>query len=441
MRIALINPPASRRYVQARDEPLQLEYLAASVRDRADVWLVDAFGLDLSTAETLDVLAETKPDVVGVSLNFAASSRPSLDILRGVREALPEATTLLGGNTATFRARDLCLDPAVDAVVVGEADLTFPEIVDALAVGSPLDGVPGLCIERQGRAVTTKDRPLVENLDALPFPARDLLPLGETYTRSVLTARGCSYGCIYCSATAFWRRRTRIRSVDGILAEVATLVRDKAAYFSFADDCFTIRPERAMAVCDGLAAMGGETAWSCTGRIETISPELLERMAATGCRMIFFGVESGSPRILARLKRRYTPKRVEEVYAMCLAHGIVPSFSFIVGLPFEEPQDVAATFELIRRLEGVECGVHMLTPFPGTPIADKPNDFELTIAPHRAEDLDINTRSFIDTPFADRERTQQNFYDGMGLAMGTVRRKRRFLEHYRPRPGHEPVIA
>lgn len=433
MRLTLVNPPVARRYVKAVDEPLGLEYLAAACRGVAEIGILDAFGLRLDVPACLDVLEELRPDVLGVGLTFAGALAPTLELLRGARERLPGLTTVLGGNTATFLARQLAWDPAVDYVVRGEADATLSALLRALqGFGRPGD-LQGLTFARGAELVETPAAPLIEDLDSLPLPAREALAYPELYTRSVLSARGCAYGCIYCSATAFWQKRTRMRSVGSILDEVAVLGGMGCDYFSFADDCFTIRPQRAMEVCAGLGAMGRELAWSCTGRIETISHELLEAMAATGCRMIFFGVESGSERILRVLKRRYTPDRVREVYAMCLQHGIIPSFSFIVGLPFEEQEDILATRRLIASLEGVESGVHILTPFPGTPIAESPEEFRLTIAPHDVADLDINTRSVVSTHLADGPRIMQAFYDTMGTSLGALRRKGRFQEHWRPR--------
>lgn len=435
MRLTLVNPPVSRRYVSAVDEPLGLEYLAAACRDLVEVNILDAFGLHLDVAQCVDVIKELRPDVLGVSLVFAAALRPTLELLRAVRQRLPGLTTVLGGNTATFLAARLCLDPVVDYVVRGEGDAAFPALLRALESGRPPGDIPGLAFARHGVAALTPPAALIEDLDALPFPAREVLPFPERYTRSVLSARGCSYGCIYCSATAFWQRRTRMRGVASILDEIATMVDMGNRYFSFSDDCFTIRPQRALEVCAGLRSMSDDLAWSCTGRIETITPELLEAMASTGCRMIFFGVESGSGRILSRLKRRYDPERVREVYAMCLAHGILPSFSFIVGLPFEDAEDRQATRNLIASLEGVESGVHILTPFPGTPIADRPEDFGLTIKPHDVGDLDINTHSLVETHLATGAETMEAFYDATGTALAALRRKGRFEEHWRPRQG------
>lgn len=433
MKLTLVNPPVSRRYVSAVDEPLGLEYLAAACRDLVEVNILDAFGLRLDMAQCIDVVEELRPDVLGIGLVFAAALNPTLELARAVKERLPGLTIVLGGNTATFLAERLCMEPSVDYVVRGEADATFPELLRTLISGRSPGDIPGLAFAHNGKAALTPPAPLIDDLDALPFPAREALPFPERYTRSVLSARGCSYGCIYCSATAFWQRRTRMRGVDSILEEVDVLTDSGRGYFSFCDDCFTIRPERTMAVCDGLKALNRNLTWSCTGRIETISPKLLDAMGSTGCRMIFFGVESGSARILSRLNRRYTPDRVREVYAMCLDHGILPSFSFIVGLPFEEDEDRKATRDLIGSLEGVESGVHILTPFPGTPIADSPEEFGLTIKPHDVGDLDINTHSVVETHLATGVQTMESFYDAMGTALSALRRKGRFIEHWRPR--------
>lgn len=427
MKIALISPPIPRRYVRGADEPLSIEYLAAQVRDEHEVRLIDAFGRNLSAAQTLEELSCFSPDIIGVSLVFGGAWNPTLQICREAKGKWPRAVTILGGNTATFMVKELLAHPEIEIVVRGEADLSFPRVVQALKSGTPLSEVQGISFRVGSEVVHNPDQPLVKDLDSLPFPARDLLPCTDQYAKSILTARGCPYGCAYCSASAFWHSRYRPRSVENILAEVALIAALPGQRpFSFGDDCFTLQPERVIRICEALVAMKLTSLWNCTGRIETISDGLLAIMSAAGCRSIFFGVESGSPAILKSLGRRYTPEDVEEVYRACLSNGIRPIFSFIVGLPFETQDDLELTYQLIQKLEGVESGIHILTPFPGTPIAERPSDYALEIRPHHVGDLDLNTGSVINTSNFSAEETEESFRTAMGYSFQALRRTRKF---------------
>ncbi|HSW50614.1 MAG TPA: radical SAM protein [Bryobacteraceae bacterium] len=425
MRIALVNPPLARRYTVGLDEPLAIEYLAAQVQDSHDVMLADGMALGLTVEECAQLVVDWEPDLVGISLTFTGAWSTVRQLLETIRALRPSVATVLGGNTATFLAGELAALPSVDYVVKGEGDNTFRELVQALDAGIPPAGVAGLCWTENGTLVDTGVRPLEEDVDRFPLPARNLLPLAEHYRKVILSARGCPYGCIYCSTSAFWQRRFRTRSVDSILAEARTLLSDPALdYFSFADDCFTLSERRVLNICDGLDRMGHALTWSCTGRIETIAEGMLRRMAETGCRHIFFGVESGSDAVLKSIGRKYSAADVVRVYTLCLRHGIQPSFSYIVGLPSEREADRRATLDLIDRLGGVENGMHILTPFPGTPIGDDPDRFGIQVVPHTIEDLDINTRSLVATPHFSPERTEEDFRTGLGVGFRALRRVR-----------------
>jgi radical SAM superfamily enzyme YgiQ (UPF0313 family) len=425
VRIVLVNPPLARRYTVGLDEPLAIEYLAAQVRDGHDVMLADGMGLGLTVEECIQQVVDFEPDLVGVSLTFTGAWSTVKQILTGIRDFRPSATIVLGGNTATFLAGELAALPSVDFVVKGEGDDTFRELVQALEAGRRPEGVAGLCWAENGTVVDTGVRPLLEDVDRIPLPARDLLPLAQHYRKVILSARGCPYGCIYCSTSAFWQRRFRTRSVDNILAEARILLSDPDLdYFSFADDCFTLSEQRVLDICDGLERAGRAVDWSCTGRIETITEPMLKRMAETGCRHIFFGVESGSDAVLKSIGRKYGAAEVERVYTLCLRHSIQPSFSYIVGLPSETEADRRATLDLIGRLGGVENGMHILTPFPGTPVAEEPDRFQIQILPHTIEDLDINTRSLVATPHFTPAQTEEDFRTGLGMGFKALRRVR-----------------
>lgn len=426
MRIALINPPASNRYVHSIDEPLGLEYLAAQIKADHEVLIIDSFSQKLSVKETIELVLEFSVDVVGISTVFSSTYKTSKDIFEGIKSVNPEIITVSGGNTATFMAEELAALPYVDYVTRGEGDISFPALIKAINSGGSVSDIKGISYYCKDRVVHNPDQPLVNDLDTLPFPARELLPMSEHYPKSILSARGCAYGCPYCSTAAFWGKGFRVRSVDNIIDEIKLLNTDNnLKSFSFADDCFTLIPKRTKEICARIKELDIIAQWNCTGRIETITEDMLEALSGAGCKAIFFGIESGSKRILEKLGRRYSPEDVQKVYKLCISYGITPYFSFIIGLPSEELTDINETYSLIEKLEGVENGIHMLTPFPGTPIANNPSEYGLEILPHSIEELDINTKSFINTEQLSAKSIEEYFKKAIGYSFKALKRSRR----------------
>lgn len=424
MRIALINPPVESRYVHSIDEPLGILYLAAQLKDKHDVLIIDSFSHNLTVEETVDICLEFDVDIVGVSTVFSTSYKTSQEICQKVKKASPAVITVLGGNTATFMAQELVLFPFIDYVVRGESDISFPELVDILSSDGNVAQVKGITYSRDAHVISNANQPIVKELDSLPFPARELLPGAEMYPKSILSTRGCAYGCIYCSTAAFWGKGFRMRGVDNIIKEIESLASEGAlTYFSFADDCFTLVPKRAMEICKRIREMDLGVEWSCTGRIETINDELLKSLRGAGCISIFFGIESGSERILKELNRRYTRDEVIKVYNLCIENDIKPYFSFIVGLPSETTQDVEETYKLINMLRGVENGIHILTPFPGTPMVENPLKYGLDILPHSVEELDLNTKSFIRTSELEPQEIESLFRKAIGYSFKSLKKK------------------
>ena len=424
MRIALIGPPIKSRYVQGMDEPLGLEYLAAVLQQDHDVGIIDSFNQRLTVEDTIELLEMFQPDVVGVSLVMTGAHDPTLDILRAAKARWPLVKTALGGHTAMFVADSLVRRPEVDCVVWGEGEMSFKELVERWERDEPWGDVQGIVHFDGSDVVRTPKRATIADLNAHPFPARHLLPGIEDYMLSVLRSRGCAYYCAYCSVTAFWGGRSnRRRDDENVLAEMAHI---KECYprqvFAFADDTFTVPPRHVIALCEKMRQANIGLEWSCTGRMETISPELLQAMRRAGCTDMFFGIESGSTKVLRRLGRRYDADQVYATYRLCVETDIRPRFSFIFGLPDEDWEAVQDTWRLIDRLQGVSIGVHILTPLPGTDIGERPESFGITVTPTAVGDLDINSDVLVENGFLTKDQIRDAYRRGAGIAARSGRR-------------------
>ena len=452
MRIALVGPPIKSRYVQGMDEPLGLEYVAAVLAPDHDVCIIDAFNQRLTAAETVEMLECFGPDAVGISLVMTGAHDPTLEICRAVKARWPHALTALGGHTAMFVADALVRRDEVDCVVWAEGEMTFRELVDRQERGDSWADVAGIVYWDGRDVVRTPKRPNIADLNAHPFPARHLLPAVEDYMISVLRSRGCAYYCPYCSVTAFWGgRANRRRSDENVMAEMAEIKeRYPREVIAFADDTFTVPPRAVISLCEKLQHANIGLDWSCTGRIETITPPLLAAMRAAGCTDMFYGVESGSTKVLRRLGRKYDADRVYEIYQMCLAADIRPRFSFIFGLPDEDWGAVQDTWRLIERLQGVSIGVHILTPLPGTDIGERPEQFGITVTPTNVGDLDINSDVLVDNGLLTKDQIREAYRRGAGLAARSGRqsigreRARQAIEGRpaeTPAPSEDPILA
>ena len=424
MRIALVAPPIKSRYVQGMDEPLGLEYLAAVLHEDHDVCIIDSFNQRLTVADTVDLLEAFQPDVLGVGLVMTGAHDPTLEICRAAKERWPEVPTVLGGHTAMFVADSLVRRDEIDGVVWGEGEQTFRELIGRVDRGLDWKDIEGIIVFNGSEVVRTPKRPNILDLNAHPFPARHLLPGIEEYMISILRARGCAYYCAYCSVTAFWGGRSNRRRADeNVIAEMAH-VKEKYPrdLIAFADDTFTVPPRAVIGLCERIRAANLGLEWSCTGRMETISPILLSAMREAGCTDMFFGIESGSTKVLRRLGRKYTAEDVYGVYRLCVETDIRPRFSFIFGLPDEDWAAVQDTWRLIERLEGASIGVHILTPLPGTDIGERPESFGIKVTPTAVGDLDINSDVLVENGFLTKDQVREAYRRGAGLAARAGRR-------------------
>src|SRR5580658_1367556 len=229
------------------------------------------------------------------------SSYPlTLRIAREVKRLHPEAVIALGGpqasvvDTATMNAY-----PFVDIVIRGEAEESFPKVLEALDSGRQPASVPGVTYRFGKTVLRNANGPLIMDLDSLPYPAFHLYPHVDKVSYLPLElGRGCPFACTFCSTNDFFRRRFRLKSPDRILAEMRMM---KEVYgittFDLVHDMFTVDRKRVVAFCEAVIASGEKFYWGCSARTDCIDEELIEMLSRAGCRGIFFGIETGSLRL------------------------------------------------------------------------------------------------------------------------------------------------
>lgn len=380
MKILLATPPSQST---ERWPPLGLLYLASCIRARGrdEVQVTDAFCENLTPEQLVARVVEAKPDVFGMNCS-THTFLTAIDVLRRVRESQPEMRLVLGGFHATFAAEQIVRGyPFLDYLVKGEAEQSFPDLLDRINAGRSASDVAGVSYMEDGRYV---DNPaaVTEDLDGLPLPARDLvahieygyhhqnirLTFGKFTT--LCSSRGCPFQCTYCSCAAFTKRRWRPRSAASVVDELETLQSEGYASATFVDDNFTLKRSRVVEICDLIRERKIHMRLFCEGRVDNAPPSLLKTMKRAGFDVIYFGVESASQPVLDYYRKGITPSESAQAIADAKATGMLVVASFIVGAPVETEEDFQRTVDFIRdnRPHGVQMNV--LDCLVGTPIWD-----------------------------------------------------------------------
>jgi len=283
---------------------------------------------------------------------------PTVAIAARLRKLSPGLRIVVGGHNASFLAEPtLRRYPAFDAVVSGEGELTFPELVDRYARGEDGAGLAGVSVRRGASILHGPQRELITDLDTLPLPDYSLVPELDAYRRAcdlprsiaiLEVGRGCPHACVYCSESSMWRRRCRTFSVPRLVNEMRSLREQHGAdCFLLAYDQFTADRRFVDAFCHGILEAGLETlSWYCISRLDTVDRELLGLMRRAGCESMCYGIDSGSQRTLAFIRKQIDPGILHQRVSETVAEGMVPTLSFVVGFPEEQREDVDATLQL-----------------------------------------------------------------------------------------------
>ena len=383
MRVLLINPfyPIS----ETPSPPLGLAFLAGALeRAGNDVKILDCVVFPYSRDVLAALMREFKPHLAGATA-VTMTVDHALEVLDQVKGLDPSVTTVIGGPHASFRAAEILQScDQVDVVACGEGEETIVALARALENETPWRHVPGIAF-RDGRRTRKTVLPTLADLDELAPPARHLIPLGRYRALgmpvSMTTSRGCPFKCIFCVGRKMVGATVRYRDPIRVVDEMQHLNTLGFHQINLADDLFTANKRHCLAVCEEILKRGLEVPWTSFARVDTVSRQTLEKMHRAGCTTVSFGVESGSPEMLRRIKKGITLDQVIQAVQLCLDCGIAPHTSFILGLPGETPETLAQTLAFGERLKamGVNHGFHILAPFPGTDVRERIDEYDLMI--------------------------------------------------------------
>lgn len=403
MKLLLVRPPNPLGDVKILSHimPLNLAYLAAYVRSKgAEVRILDYESEPYSDSQFRSYLADYGPQMVGFSC-MTPTINLGNQMATGVKEWFPSMVTAVGGPHANGLPRETIERyPAFDLLVYGEGEITLSEICKRIDRSESLAGIEGTYHRSLDGVAGNPPRGLVNDLDSLPFPARELLPAAQVghcsrgfsnrlRSTSFYTSRGCPFACTFCAIRNTFGTRVRFRGLSFIDQEVKEL-RDKFDFrhLVIADDTFSLNSQRAGEICDIFRSNGIES-WSCDTRANTVTKELLLKMKRSGCQKVAFGVESGSERILAKNKKQITIDQVSAAVGWARDAGIKHiEGNFIIGSdPSETEQDIALTRSLILSLPWSFVSVSVIVPYPGTEVYAKMKEQGMIHADARWEDF------------------------------------------------------
>lgn len=384
MKVLLISPPTlSPLRADMSDlfekesglyPPLGLLYLAAGLLQdgRHQVKVVDGPALEASHESIEREIRELRPQMVGIqSLTFHLLD--TLAVAERVKRVDPAIHVCLGGPHVFLYPRETLGFPFIDSLILGEGETTFPELLNALEKGKPLEEVQGIAFRSGGEVILTDGRPLIESLDTLPFPARRLIPYQRYYSvlgkeglmTTMITSRGCPFSCIYCGRFHIGKR-FRARSARNVVDEMEACLEMGIGEFQVFDDIFTLDKKRALAVCQEIVQRDLNLSWAIRSRVDTVDRELLQGLARAGCRRISYGVEAGSDEILKNLKKGITTRQAEESVRMTQEMGIAVLADFMLGSPGEKREHILRTIDFALKLRPDFAQFTVTTPYPAT---------------------------------------------------------------------------
>lgn len=363
--------------------PLSLGYIAASLESRGvEVAIVDSEVNQYDVKKAFQEILSREPDAVGITAT-TNNRLEAIQLSNAIREK-SDALIFVGGPHFTPTARDaLQKVKSIDVVVRGEGEITTPEMLETYGRKEGFHDVLGISFRDEGgKIVENAERPLVKDLDTIAIPAYHLFSLNKYNAKlegeyqssnsiGVLSSRGCPYNCTFCANNTLWHRRFRTRNPEKFVDEIEVLY-DKHGYRSFDiwDDTMTIVKTHVKGICEEILRRKLNIKWYARSRVDSVDKEILNLMKESGCVSIGFGVESGSPRILKSIEKGITLPLIRSTIKTSADLGIYTKAFFILSLPGEEQEDVAASLNLIRELrsygKNVMAGASIAKIYPGT---------------------------------------------------------------------------
>jgi anaerobic magnesium-protoporphyrin IX monomethyl ester cyclase len=419
-------------YLGKKLPPLGLSFVAAALENAGfEVQVLDNYMLKKPIVEVQEIILKLKPQIVGITCG-SATFRRVVETSKAIKEVYPTCKIVVGGWHASYEPDSILELPDVDYVVVGEGEHAMVQLANSLirGRGEAVPFIAGVGYKKPDTTIIKNPPDFIKNLDDVPYPARHLLPM-ELYDRTIeflsvkpadtmSIVRGCPFNCAFCETKKLWGNQCRTFSAKRVVDEIEHLQAKwgtRGVYFI--NDNFTIKKQVTMEICDLIKQRKINLRWACDTRPDLINLDLLQKMHDAGCETIWFGVESGSPRVLEHLNKKITKEQVTEAVKMCRKAGIYVACSFIMGLPGETVADMEESLKFALELDPDWCRFNIYVAYPDSVLYEEVKNKHLY---DREEDFLLYVKTD-DFDFESLKKLQSRFHKTFARSTKRIIRK------------------
>lgn len=382
-KVLLISPPYVDLYgklskAAGRYFPLGIGYIASYLRyyGKHTVKMYEMDAQRLSYSDMAKIIKDFEPDFIGLTCSTPSFFR-AIEVARIGRKC-SKAKIILGGVHASALPEFILNEypDCIDCVAKGEGEHTMLEVINAYLNGSNARNIKGTVYRQTDKVIFNDDRPFIENLDSLPFPARDLIP-SEVFMPnlhnsrhkkcfSIITSRGCPFNCSFCASRIVSGKVYRMHSAEYVLDEMTMLKKQfNARQLLITDDTFTVNRRRLEKICNGMIQRRLNLEWFCFSQISTVNKEILKLMKKAGCYNIGFGIESADEETLRRMGKPINPAKALEAVRTANSLGLKTQAFYIFGAN-ESKSQIEKTINFAKQVASTLSFFNMLVPYPGT---------------------------------------------------------------------------
>jgi len=375
MKIVLINPPTSFSHSPELliSYPLGLMYIAATLEEKGIAVKIIDFVNDYNISRAKKTIAENKGDIFGISM-LSDNRSVAFSIISMIKEIHKDARIVLGGIHPTLFYKQILNTIDVDAIFLGESEQSFLKyVLNHKSSASELKNIPGIAFRDKSGKVVSTERVWVDQIDEIAKPAFHLIKLDKYKNRlneidfHMLTSRGCPFKCNFCSISSVYKGHYRVHSVSRVIEEMMIIQSfKKQGRVMFHDDFFAVDTDRTRELCKSIIKKKIILKWTARFRVDRVDSATLRLMKESGCEAIFFGIETGSPKILEAMNKQFSFEDVKRAFALTKESGIKTICNIMLGYPGEDKDTLRETRDLLSIIKPDKVYFHPVVILPGT---------------------------------------------------------------------------